>query len=170
MKKKGIFVCAVLISAFVNVLPLLLWKEKILFTEQSYVSLVLMFLVSLHGIFSYVFRHKGNFLSFGQPKSAIFGDKKQTEYTHTEKYRKEFFLQFLIYSIIIPFYLPCICFIRSWVQTLWLLCLIFFPQMIYILMDIKNMLTKMKEYKVIEQQKDQELKEQQKREEMGFFK
>ncbi len=169
--KKRIFALSLFFSVLINVLPLFFLKEKIRWGEQSYVALAMMILVSANGILSYVFRHKGNYLSFGAPKSSLWWSRAQAKkITESKEYKERFLWQLLIYLAVIPFYIPCICFIKTWTQTLWLLCLIFLPQVIFILMDIKDMLREIKEQRAKEEIREQELREQEKREELGRYK
>lgn len=168
MKKKLIFIGILLTSVLVNTLPLFIFKDSIVLSKQSSVSFVVMLLVSANGTASYFLRHKGNFLSFGKPRGSALSEDKA--YTFTDEYQKAFFLQFSVYWFAIPFYLPCIFFVSEWVHLLWTLCVIFVPQVIFIAFGVFTTIKEAKDYRLLQRNQDQELREQQKREEMGRFK
>lgn len=168
MKKKLIFIGILLTSVLLNTLPLLIFKDNIVLSKQSLASLVIMLLVSANGIISYLLRHKGFFLSFGSSIGIAFSEDKA--YTFTEEYKKEFFWQFTVYWFAIPFYIPCIFFASEWVHFLWTLCVIFAPQLIFVAWGVATTIKEAKEYRELQRQREQELKEQQKKEEMGRFK
>ena len=166
--KKVIFSGLFAISVLVNIIPLLVFKDAIVISKQSLISVMIMVLVSINGIMSYFLRHKGNFLSFGKPRgSALSADK---EYTFTEEYNKEFYWQFLVYFLTIPFYIPCIFFVSEWTHLLWTLCVLLVPQAIYVAYGILNTVKEVKEHRLAQQKREEELKEQMRKEELGRFK
>lgn len=168
MKKKLVFACVLLLSVIFNIIPVFILKNNISISRHSYIPLIIMTLVSANGILSYFLRHKGNFLAFGKPRgSALSSDKN---YTFTTQYQNEFYWMFLIYCVTIPFYIPCIFFTTKWIHTLWTLCILATPQVIYIIHGISQTLKDINEYQAEKQKRDQQLKEQQRREEMGHFK
>ncbi len=90
------------------------------------------------------------------------------DYTFTEKYEKEFFWQFCVYWFAIPFYIPCVFFTSAlWMTAIGTICVFFAPQLVYFIYDISNDIKNAKEYRIKEQKRAQELKEQELREELG---
>lgn len=166
--KKIIFICFFALSVLINIVPLLIFRDSMVFSEQSIASAGIMILVSANGILSYFLRHKGNFLSLRRRQFGAFSANK--DYTYTKEYNREFFWQFLVYCLAIPFYIPCIFFVSKWPHLLWTLCVLFAPQVIYIVYGISNTLKDVKEYRLAKQKKEQELKEQMQKEELGRFK
>ena len=138
MKKRVLFIGLLTLSILINSATLLIFKNSILLSTQSIVSVIIMLLVTTNGIISYFFRHKGNYLSFGKPRgSALSADK---DYTFTKEYNKEFFWQFTVYCFSIPFYIPCVFFVAKWEDLLWTLTILLIPQFIYIVYGILNTL------------------------------
>ncbi len=168
MKKRLLFISLFALSILINTLPLLIFKNALVFTAQSAVSVVIMVLVSINGIISYFLRHKGNFLSFGKPRGNALSDDK--DYTFTKEYNKEFSWQFTVYCLTIPFYIPCIFFVSKWEHLLWTLCILIIPQLIYVAYGILNTFKDVKDYRLEHQKQAKELQEQIKNEEMGRFK
>lgn len=168
MKKRILFAGLFTLSILINTAPLLIFKNSIVFSTQSVVSVIIMTLVSINGVASYFLRHKGNFLSFGKPRGNALSDDK--DYTFTKEYNKEFFWQFTVYCIAIPFYIPCIFFVSEWEHLLWTLCILIIPQLIYVVYGILNTFKDVKEYRLEQQKQEKELQEQLKNEEMGRFK
>lgn len=166
--RKTVFICLFALSVLVNTVPLLIFKDSMVFSAQSVVSVVIMLLVSANGILSYFFRHKGNFLLLRKSHGSIFSANK--DYTFTKEYSREFFWQFLVYCMAIPFYIPCIFFVSKWEHTLWTLCVLFAPHVIYVVYGIGSTVKDVKEYRAAQQKTEQELKEQMQKEEQGRFK
>ena len=166
--KKVIFISLFAISVLVNIVPLLIFRDSIMISNLSLFSAVTMILISANGILSYFLRHKGNFLSFGKPRGSAFSEDK--DYTFTKEYSKEFFWQFLIYCLAIPFYIPCIFFVSKRVHLLWTLCVLLVPQAVFVVYGISNTVKDVKEHQLTLQKREQELKEQMQKEEMGRFK
>lgn len=167
-KKILIFISFFAFSVLINVIPLIVFKDKAAVSEQSYYSIIIMILVSIYGISAYFLRHEGIYLMFQKYRFPVSDD--DIEYTYTTEYMNNFYLMFLIYWLAVPFYIPCIFFVSKWEHTLWTICVLLTPQIIYLILGIFDTLKNIKEYQLKQQQLAQELKEQQAREEMGHFK
>ena len=166
--KKVIYICLFSFSVLINLLILYFFREKAVFSGYSFPAVAVMFLVTINGVVSFFLRHKGNFLPFGAPRGGVFLEDRGD--TFGEEYKNEFYWMFLVYCMAIPFYIPCIFFASEWKHTLWTLCVLFVPQIAFIIHGISKTMRDVKEYKVLKQKQEQELKEQQRREELGFFK
>ena len=167
MRKRLLFLLFMSISVLINSIFMLIFKDCISFSESSAFSALIMIFASANGLLSYFLRHKKNYLSFGTPRGGAFGP--DLEFTFTEQYNREFFWQFSVYWFAIPFYVPCIFFATKPIHSLWTLVVLAVPQIVYIGYGIVNTLKDVNEYKSRKQKRDQELKEQQQREELGRF-
>ena len=169
MKKRKIFLCVVSVSVLINVIPLLIFKNKASLSNYSYFSVIIMIMAVIHGVFSFFLRHKRNFLLARKYAGSVFSEDK--DYTFTEKYEREFFWQFCVFWFAIPFYIPCIFFVSGrFLRFLLPVCVYFIPQLIYIVYGISGTLKNVKEYRALQEKQKQELMEAQRREEMGYFK
>lgn len=166
MKKRIVVICFFSLSLLINIIPLFIFKDKVGFTYISIYSLIFMIAMSLNGLFAYIFRHKRNYLNL-ENRSISFSDKA---YTFTEKYTKKFYWQFIVYVFSIPFFIPCIAFGTRVIHGLWIICVVFVPQIIYFVNDIFEYATQIKEIRIDNQKHAQELKKQKEREELGYFK
>ena len=168
MKKKIVFLCFLAVSVLLNLIPLFVFKNNITFPEHSYFPIIAMTLLSLNGILSYILRHKNNYLSFGTPRGRALG----ADQTHTfsKEYRREFYWQFIVYWVAIPFHIPCIFFSNKPIHSIWTLCVIFAPQLVFVIYGLINTFKDVKESRSKQLEQEKELKEQQRREESGHFK
>lgn len=156
-------------SVLINIIPLFFFKEKAAISTYSVPAVAIMLLVIIKGISAYLLRHKGNLLLLGRPRH-IFLFSSDKAYAFTQEYTNEFNWMFLVYCTAIPFYIPCIFFVSKWVHTLWTLCVLSAPQIIYFIYGISKTVRHVKAYKATQQKQAQELKAQQQREELGHFK
>lgn len=166
-KKILIFISLFAFSVLINVIPLIVFKDKAAVSEPSYAPITIMIASIIYGIGVYRLCYKGAMYSEGL-WIYYFSDDK--DYTFTDKYMNDFYWMSLIYWFTIPFYIPCIFFISEWKHALWAFCVFFAPRIIYLIWMIFDMSKDVKEYRLKQQKQAQELKEQQAREEMGHFK
>ena len=151
-----------------NIIPLIIFRSQIQISTISIVMIALAGIIILNGVFACSLKHKGNFLVIGQYRHAAFSEDK--DYTFTDEYEREFRWMLLVYCMAIPFYLPVICFAANWEQTLWALALFLAPQLIYVIHGIYQTVQVVKETKRREAQLQKEREEQEKREELGYWK
>ena len=168
MRRKVVFSVILAGVSIANIIPLFLFREHAGVSVYSFPALMLMILVAINGMFSYFFRHKRNYLIFGKSRGGVFSREK--EETYTKNYKDEFFWMFLVYCSAIPFYLPCIFFVSEWIHTLWTLGVLSIPQLCFFVSEILKTLKEVKNNRIEKRKRDQELKMQQQREEMGYFK
>lgn len=168
MKKRLIFIFFMSISILINTIPLFVFKHSIAFSMLSRFPLIVMILVSVNGILSYFFRHKRNFLHFGTPRGSIVVTNK--DYIFSKEYIREFYWNFIVYCFAIPFYIPCIFFSTKPIHSLWTLCVLSAPQIVFIVYGIMNTLKDVKEDKLKKEQLAKERLEQERREELGKWK
>lgn len=169
MKRKLIFCAAFAVTALINILPVVIFKEKAAVSQYSYVSVIVMAIAIAYAISCYIFRHKGNFLPFYESRHvSIFSYNK--DYTFTEEYAKKFYWQFFVFCLSIPFYIPCIFFASKDIHMLWGLFVFSVPQIVYITYGACGIVKKFKGIQSDKRRQEQERIEQEKREEMGRFK
>ncbi len=168
-KKTSLFLtvfCCVLLSA--NIAFVLVFIDAAKISQFSIPAAVLMLLCTTNAILSYILRHKGNFLYIGRIRPNVLSQDK--EYTYAPEYERKFCIMLAIYCAAIPFYIPLIFLVSNWHQTLWSLLVFAAPQMVFIIQDVVGMAKDIKRYKEKTKQREQELKRQQQKEELGKFK
>ena len=170
MKKQNIIALCVFYGLLLigNIIPVIIFKEDAQITKYSVPAIVIMSFVIFNGVVAFFLRHKGNYLIFKKHRANEFGSDK--EYTFSQEYQKRFFLMLGIYCAAIPFYIPLIFLLTSYVQTLWVLVVLFVPQAIFIAQEIGDTMKDVKQAEIKRKQQEEELKEQQKREELGYWK
>ncbi len=166
MKKNFIFCFAFAVTALINILPVVIFKEKAAISQYSYVSVIIMVIASVDAILCYIFRHKGNFLPFYRNSHGVIFSYNKA-YTFTEEYAKKFYWQFLVFCLSIPFYIPCILFASKDIHMLWGLFVFSVPQIVYITYGARGIVKKFKGIQSDKRRQEQERIEQERREEMG---
>lgn len=175
MTKRKLFICILSAAVLINIIPLLIFKDKAAVSKDAWFTIIIMAGVSINGVSSFFLRHKGNYLSIAYRPSILTLFSEDKERTFTEEYEKEFFWQFCVYWFAVPFFLPCIFFDSGkWWNVLWPMCVFLVPQLVYFIYDIiysiSNGKKAKKELQIIKQKQEQELKEQKLREELGHYK
>jgi hypothetical protein len=167
MKKRLIFLLCFSVSLLMNIIPLFVFKEKAAFNDYSLYPLVFMIVMSIQGLVdcSKLFR-----IGFRRRPHSFPGVSRLFGKSSEEENERAFFWQSIVYWVAIPFYLPCIFFSTKFEHLPWTLLVFFAPQIIYISYFLIYILIDAKKDKRTKQTHEQELKEQQKREEMGRFK
>jgi len=151
-----------------NIIAVVVNKDDAQITRYSVPAILLMALMSVNGALAYFLRHKGNYLIFKKHRPSAFGSDK--DHTYSAEYQKRFFTMLNIYCAAIPFYIPLIFLLSSYVQTLWALVVFVLPQAFFIAQEIGDFRKDAKEAEIKRKKQDEELKEQQKREELGYWK
>ena len=167
MKKRIVFICFFLFSLLINIIPLFVFKDKVTFSALSFFPVVIMIGTSLHGLYAYIFRYKENYLQLSRGRLISFFDQ---DYTFTEEYTKKFYWQFIVYWFSIPFFVPCIAFCTMPIHCLWAFCVVLAPQSVYWVNGILECSREQKEIRRENKIREQELKKQKEREELGYFK
>ena len=172
MRKRNIFICIFAISLLINVIPLLIFRDKAAVSINSLLPILTIICMSFNGVRAFLYRHIGNYLELDRHRLwtyIYFSEEK--DYTYTEEYEREFFWQFCLYWFAVPFYIPCIYFVSGPLGSLlWTACVTFTPQLVYFIYDIANAIKAEKEYQIRKKKQEQELKEQMLREELGHIK
>ena len=171
MKKKTIvFFSFFLLSLLINIIPVFIFRDKAHFSHISIYAVEAMFVVSTGGIWCYFVRHKENYLSFSTIRkySIIYGPDR--EITFTKEFKRRFYWQFVVYWSAIPFYIPCIFFSTKLIHSLWTVGVVFAPQIIYFTYYTVKLKEEFRKRREARLKLKQELEEQKKREELGYYK
>lgn len=178
-RKKYIFYYAMAFAGllFLNILSVIIFRNHAQITKYSIPAIALMVFAILYGLAACIFKRTGNFLRYNYRflKYFIFNFfEPEKEFTFTVDYEDRFNKMLAIYFIVIPFYIPCI-FFSSTAATMPIAVIVFLvPQIIFVAWDIFDRTQYVKynvKYKKQEAKRlEEELKEQQRREEMGRWK
>lgn len=133
----------------------------------SFIPTSILALVIFNGIFACVHKNRGNFLKIRRYNTIKIWTNR--DLSDDISYQITFRWSLLVYCVPIPFYIPFILFVpNSW--TALSLLLFFIPQILY---SIQHSYEKKQEIKKIKQRDDaleKERIEQEKREELGYWK
>ena len=88
----------------------------------------------------------------------------------TQQQLKDFYIKAILYFAILPFYLPLAVFSSKDVHSLWSLLLLFIHIFAIAGVDIRKTMIERKEQKTKEALLEKEREEQEKREELGYWK
>ena len=171
MKKRENIIALSILYALIligNIIPVIVNREETQITKYSVPAIMLMLIVIINGVLSYFLRHKGNYLVFRKHRPNEFASDK--DYTCSEEYLKRFFGMLELYCAAIPFYIPQIFLTTSNIQTLWALFVFIVPQIIFLIQDIGHAANEFKQAENRRKQREEELKEQVRREEQGYWK
>ncbi len=171
MKKRTVLWVSLLFAVLfgTNILVVVLLREHAQLSAYSVPALVIMSVVILNGVLAWIFQDRGNYLHFRRYRPSLLGADHEAQ-TSSKAYCKEFYQSLLIYGAAIPFYIPLIFLLSEIKQTLWVLLVLFAPQLVFVIRDILRDIKEKEEHKAKQKQMEAELKEQQKREELGNWK
>ncbi len=174
-RKKHILYYTIAFAALLllNILSVVIFKQHAQITKYSIPVIALMVFAILYGLAACIFKRTGNFLRYDYRflKYFIFNFfEPEKEFTFTVDYEDRFNKMLAIYFIVIPFYIPCI-FFSSTAATMPIAVIVFLvPQIIFVAWDIFDRTQYVKYKKQEAKRLEEELKEQQRREEMGRWK
>ena len=173
MKKKTIvFFSFFLLSLLINIIPVFIFRDKAHFSHISIYAVITMLVMSGHGVFCYIFRNKYNFLLPAESafeRIAIIADPPHP-LTITEAYKREFCWQFIVWWCAITFCIPCIFFSTEDIHLLWIIGVVLAPQIIYFAYYTVKLKEEFRKRREARLKLKQELEEQKKREELGYYK
>lgn len=176
MKRKKYLLYYVIAFAallFLNILSVLIFRQHAQITKYSIPAIALMVFAILYGLAACIFKRTGNLLRYNYRFLKYFIFKffePEKEYTFTVDYEERFNKMLAIYFLVIPFYIPCI-FFSSTAATMPIAVIVFLvPQIIFVAWDIYDRIQYVKYKKQEARRLEEELKEQQRREEMGYWK
>ena len=166
LKMRSVFWTTVGAVLLCNVICLIIFKNSIALSMYSFYTLCFFIVAFLRGIAAFAGKDE---LVFFVSKRVSFG--KFTKYNKpTNKQLNEFYFYATIYFAVIPFYLPLAVFCSGYVCLLWNLFLTAAPQLVMMGIEIWKMRMVRKEAKAKKELLERERREQEKREELGYWK
>ena len=166
LNKKTVLICVYGFIIAINILPLIIFSDRVALRIHSIPAAATMAINILHGFMSYLYRYKRNYLVLGNSRKPFYSYDREA----SEEELKEFYMMLKIYCAPIPFYIPIIFFAQSFAQSCWCFAVYFAPQIIFLGIGIKYMRDEIKEEKARKEQREKERIEQERREELGFLK
>ena len=168
MLKYPVIFGIILVLLLLNAIPVLLFWDRTALANHSLLPIMFMGLNLLHGLTACLRKHKGNYLVFRKAgRLPLSGNR---DYTYTETYERKFRWMLAVYFGAIPFYIPVIFFAPDIPQALWMLPVLFVPQMVFMTHGIYETVQDAKEAKRMRERQEREKQEQEAREEMGRWK
>ena len=168
MKKvtmKTVFWSSTTFFFLINVIGIIIFKDKFRLTQNTLIASVIFACVLFRGVLACLTKDKRLFFL----DKRHFTSKFYRYNRPTNKQLNEFYFNATIYFAAIPFYLPIAAFSKSIIQALWCLVLLLAPQFVFVGIEIRQMLLDQKEHKIKEDLQQKEKQEQEKREEMGYW-
>lgn len=167
MKKSTLLYFAVLFIVLIgNILIVLTQISNANISVFSYPAVFFMVLMITHATLAYLLRHKVNCLPFRR-FAHINPFASDKDVILKDKYLYRFFFMLKVYCLAIPFYIPQIFLTSNYIQSIWALVTFFCPQVVYIIMGVRDTFKDVKADKLKKEQLEQERLEQERREEQG---
>ena len=162
---RKVFWCTAIISFAVNIVGIIIFIDKVILSPATLVGGCIFIALLIHGVCVYSKKddmlffaskgHSGRFYRYNRP---------------TQEQLKDFYIKATVYFAILPFYLPIAAFSSDVVHTLWGLLLLFIHIFAIFSIDIRKMILWRKEAKRVEAIMQKEKEEQERREELGYWK
>lgn len=153
-----------LLFAF-NIVGIIIFRNNIIMSVNTFVATSIFVLLLIQGIIAY--SKKDDQLLFA---SKYYTGRFYRYNRPTQQQLKDFYIKAIIYFAILPFYLPLAVFSSRDVHSLWSLLLLFIHVFAIEGVDIRKMIVERKEIKIKEAILEKEKEEQEKREELGYWK
>ena len=153
-----------LLFAF-NIVGIIIFRNNIIMSVNTFVATSIFVLLLIQGIIAY--SKKDDQLLFG---SKYYTGRFYRYNRPTQQQLKDFYIKAIIYFAILPFYLPLAVFSSKDVHSLWSLLLLFIHIFAIAGVDIRKAMIERKERKIKEALLEKEKEEQEKREELGYWK
>ncbi len=164
LKYSHIF-CIVLAILIANVIPVIIFRDKIKIEAFSIWSILVAIGHIWTGIIACALKHKGNYFELRISSYSFFTSDKN--YTYTPEYEREFRASMLVFFAVIPFYIPVICFTSGYSQLGWTFLVFFVPQLIFVVNGMLQTLGDVKKEKLRQAQLEKQRLDQEKSEELG---
>ena len=173
MNRKKIFLCVFGASVLINVIIMIICRERAAITAASFCVACIMLLYIINGVYCYYNRHETDVTYMTVWRDYMrYRDRPFLRVPEVDTYSKEYMdrllWHFCVYWFTIPFYIPCAFLIPPDANVWWFafVFLVLAPYMVYLVDVFKDN----KKHKMLAQQRDRELKEQKLREELGHYK
>ena len=148
-----------------NIVGIIIFKNNVRLSINTLVATLIFIVLLLRGIFAYSGKND-QYLLLQKYVSSRFNKYSWP----TREQLKDFYIKATIYFAVLPFYLPLAVFSSKNSHSLWCLLLLFVPQFAIVGIEIRKMMLEKKERKTKATLLEKEREEQEKREELGYWK
>ena len=162
---KTIFWSSTLFFFVFNIVGIIIFRKNATLSINSLFATVVFILLLIQGIVAYSQKDERRFFA-----SKYYIGRFYRYNRPTQQQLKDFYIKATIYFAILPFYLPLAVFSSKDVHSLWSLLLLFIHIFAIAGVDIRKMMIEKKEQKTKEALLEKEKEEQERREELGYWK
>ena len=162
---KTIFWSSTLFFFVFNIVGIIIFRKNATLSINSLLVTVLFILLLIQGIVAYSQKDEMRFFASKNYTGRFYRYNRPTQ-----QQLKDFYIKATIYFALLPFYLPLAVFSSKDVHSLWSLLLLFIHVFAIVGIDIRKMMIERKERKTKEALLEKEKEEQEKREELGYWK
>ena len=148
-----------------NIVGIIIFKNNVRLSSNTLFATLIFIVLLLRGIFAYSGKNDQYLLL---RKYVISRFNKYS--WPTREQLKDFYIKATIYFAVLPFYLPLAVFSSKNSHGLWCLLLLLVPQFAIVGIEIRKMMLEKKERKAKATLLEKEREEQEKREELGYWK
>ena len=148
-----------------NIVGIVIFRNHMRVSINSFLATFIFIVLLLRGIFAYSGKND-QYLLLQKYVSGRFNKYSWP----TREQLKDFYIKATIYFAVLPFYLPLAVFSSKNSHSLWCLLLLFVPQFAIVGIEIRKMILEKKERKTEATLLEKEREEQEKREELGYWK
>ena len=162
---KTIFWSSTVFFFILNIVGIIIFKNNATLSINSLCAIFIFIILFIQGIVAYS-KKDDKLLFAGKHYTGRFYRYNRP----TQQQLKDFYIKATIYFALLPFYLPLAVFSSKDVHSLWSLLLLFIHVFAIVGIDIRKMMIERKERKTKEALLEKEKEEQEKREELGYWK
>ena len=148
-----------------NIVGTIIFKNNVRLSINTLVATLIFIVLLIQGIVAYSQKDEKRFFA-----SKYYTGRFYRYNRPTQQQLKDFYIKATIYFAVLPFYLPLAVFSSKNSHSLWCLLLLFVPQFAIIGIEIRKMMLEKKERKTKATLLEKEREEQEKREELGYWK
>ena len=160
-----IFLISTAFFFIINIVGIVIFKNHIGLSINSLVATILFIILCIRGILACIEKNDDLLLLSKHYVSKFYRYNRPTK-----QQLEDFYIKATIYFAVLPFYLPLAVFSSKNSHSLWCLLLLFVPQFAIVGIEIRKMMIERKERKIKEALLEKEKEEQEKREELGYWK
>ena len=148
-----------------NIVGIIIFKNNVRLSINTLVATLIFIVLFIQGMVAYSKKDDQLFFASKNYTGRFYRYNRPTQ-----QQVKDFYIKATIYFALLPFYLPLAVFSSKDVHSLWSLLLLFVHGFAIAGIDIKKMMVERKEQKAKEAILEKEKEEQEKREELGYWK
>ena len=162
---KTIFWSSTLFFFVFNIVGIIIFIKNATLSINSLFATVVFILLLIQGIVAYSQKDEKRFFA-----SKYYTGRFYRYNRPTQQQLKDFYIKATIYFAVLPFYLPLAVFSSKNSHSLWCLLLLLVSQFAIVGIEIRKMMLERKERKTKATLLEKEREEQEKREELGYWK